>query len=169
LSSGCPGQDTQKRQAEIEIADSQETGIGNDMKIEGSCHCGKIGYEADINPEQVIVCHCADCQAISGAPFRAGVPVRSENFHLRGEPKTYVKTADSGNKLALAFCADCGSALYSAALERPLVFNLRLGGIRQRAQLTPKAQYWCRSAMPWAMDISRLPRSPDQTRALTAP
>jgi hypothetical protein len=139
------------------------------MKIEGSCHCGKIGYEADINPDTVIICHCADCQTVSGAPYRASVPVRSENFKLRGQPKTYVKTADSGNKLALAFCADCGSALYSAALENPRVFNLRLGAVKQRAELAPKAQYWCRSAMPWAMDISRLPQAPDQTPPLRPP
>jgi hypothetical protein len=136
------------------------------MKIDGSCHCGNIGYEADINPDTVIICHCADCQTISGAPYRASVPVRSENFKLRGHPKTYVKTADSGNKMALAFCADCGSALYSGAVESPRVFNLRLGAVKQRAQLTPKAQYWCRSAMPWATDISRLPQAPEQTQPL---
>lgn len=68
------------------------------MKIEGSCHCGKIGYEAEINPEYVIICHCADCQTVSGGPYRANVPVKVENFKLRGQPKTYVKTADSGNK-----------------------------------------------------------------------
>ena len=68
------------------------------MKIEGSCHCGKISFEADINPELVIICHCTDCQTISGAPFRANVPVKRENFVLRGQPKNYVKTADSGNK-----------------------------------------------------------------------
>jgi hypothetical protein len=136
------------------------------MKIEGGCHCGKLGYEADINPDHVIICHCADCQGISGAPYRANVPVKAENFKLRGQPKTYVKTADSGNKMALAFCGDCGAALYSSALEKPLGFNLRLGAVKQRAQLVPKAQYWCRSAMPWVMDISGLPQTPDQTQPL---
>jgi hypothetical protein len=133
------------------------------MKIEGSCHCGKISYEAEINPEYVIICHCTDCQIISGAPYRANVPVKIGNFKLRGQPKTYVKTAASGNKLGLAFCADCGSALYSSKLEDPDLFMLRLGAVKQRAQLIPKIQGWCRSAMPWAMDISRIPQVPDQT------
>jgi hypothetical protein len=113
----------------------------------------------------VIICHCTDCQGISGAPYRASVPVKCENFKLRGDPKTYVKTADSGNKMALAFCGDCGSALYSGAVEKPAVFNLRLGAVKQRAQLAPKAQYWCRSAMPWVMDINRLPQA-DQDQPL---
>jgi len=52
------------------------------MKVEGSCHCGQISYEADINPEYVFICHCSDCQIMSGAPYRAGVPqrLRISNF-----------------------------------------------------------------------------------------
>ena len=33
------------------------------MHIDGGCHCGNITYEADIDPEAVSICHCADCQA----------------------------------------------------------------------------------------------------------
>jgi hypothetical protein len=132
------------------------------MKIDGTCHCGRIGFEADIDPELVIICHCTDCQAISGAPYRASVPVKAENFTLRGTPKTYVKTADSGNRRALAFCSDCGTALYSTSVENQRVFNLRLGAVKQRAQLAPKSQGFCRSAMPWAMDIRDVPQIPQR-------
>ncbi|MGD0143044.1 MAG: GFA family protein [Rhizomicrobium sp.] len=134
------------------------------MKIEGHCHCGKIGYEAEVDPERVVICHCTDCQISSGAPYRANVPAAVESFKLHGHPTVYVKTAESGNKLSVAFCGNCGTALYSSKLDNPLVFNLRLGAVKQRAQLTPKAQFWCDSAMPWVMDISRIPQSPDQTR-----
>ena len=141
---------------------NRQTGNGR-MKIEGCCHCGRISYEAEINPDYVIICHCTDCQTISGAPYRVTVPVRTENFKLRGQPKTYVKTADSGNKRVLAFCADCGSAIYSTSLEDRRVFSLRLGAVKQRAQLIPKSQGWCRSALPWAMDIGHIPRIEDPT------
>jgi len=90
------------------------------MKIDGGCHCGRISYEADIDPDYVIICHCTDCQALSGAPYRATVPVKAENFKLHGQPKIYIKTADSGNKRALAFCADCGSAIYSTSRSKTL-------------------------------------------------
>ena len=139
-----------------------QTGNGR-MKIEGCCHCGKISYEAEVNPDYVIICHCTDCQTISGSPYRVTVPVKTENFKLRGQPKTYVKTAASGNKRVLAFCADCGSAIYSTSLEDRVVFSLRLGAVKQRAQLIPKSQGWCRSALPWAMDIGHIPRNPDPT------
>jgi hypothetical protein len=30
---------------------------------------------------------------------------------------------------------------------------LRIGAIKQRALLRPERQIWCRSALPWAMDL----------------
>ncbi|HEY4115326.1 MAG TPA: GFA family protein [Rhizomicrobium sp.] len=82
------------------------------MNVEGQCHCGRIAYEAVVNENVAGICHCTDCQTFSGSPFRASVPAEAGDFHLlRGEPKTYVKTADSGNKRAQAFCGDCGTPI----------------------------------------------------------
>src|SRR5215471_4444046 len=79
------------------------------MRIHGSCHCGQITYEAEVDPDSVRVCHCTDCQQLCGSPFRAVVVTPSDTFTLlTGEPKTYVKTADSGNKRSHAFCGNCG-------------------------------------------------------------
>ena len=36
------------------------------MKIDGACHCGHITYQAEVDPEKVVVCHCTDCQKASG-------------------------------------------------------------------------------------------------------
>jgi hypothetical protein len=137
-------------------------GISNAMKIDGRCHCGKISYEAEIDPQYVVICHCTDCQTISGAPYRVSVPVKAETFKLSGTPKTYVKTAESGTKRVLAFCADCGTGLYSTKLDDTNLLNLRVGAMTQRAQLTPRRQGWCRSAMPWAMDIGGIPKVQEQ-------
>jgi hypothetical protein len=40
------------------------------MKIDGRCHCGYITYQAEIDPEKVMICHCTDCQTLSGSAFR---------------------------------------------------------------------------------------------------
>ena len=124
------------------------------MQIDGSCHCGNITYEADIDPAKVAICHCTDCQVLSGSAFTMFVPVPKEAFRLRGgPPATYVKTAESGSKRAQAFCPACGTRVYASAPVDPPVFNLRVGTIRQRAQLRPQAQMWCRSALDWVMDL----------------
>ena len=129
------------------------------MKVHGQCHCGAIRYEAEVDPARAQACHCTDCQRLSGSPYRVSVPAPRESFVLlSGNPRIYVKTADSGNKRAQAFCPECGSPVYSAAPTDPQAYMLRVGTIRQRKQLQPKAQQWCRSALDWAMDLSSVPR-----------
>ena len=128
------------------------------MKVTGSCHCGTIRFETEIDPNKVSICHCADCQRLSGAPYRASVPAASDETRFDGgEPRIYVKTADSGNKRAQAFCPLCGSALYATGADDRSTLNIRLGAIDQRDQLTPRQQIWCGSAQPWAGDLSGIP------------
>jgi hypothetical protein len=129
------------------------------MKIDGGCHCGYIIYDAEVDPENVGICHCTDCQTLSGTAYRVSVRAPKEAFHLTGgQPKIYVKTAESGAKRAQAFCPECGTPIYSAAPIDPQVFNIRVGTARQRAQLRPKSQGWFRSARDWVTDLSSIPQ-----------
>jgi hypothetical protein len=130
------------------------------MRIDGACHCGQITYEAEIDPEQVEICHCTDCQTLSGSAFRIVVPAAQRDFRLlTGQLSFYTKTAESGTKRLQAFCPECGTSIYAtAAGGEPKIYGIRLGTARQRVGLTPKRQYWRRSALPWIDGIGALPR-----------
>jgi hypothetical protein len=129
------------------------------MRIDGACHCGKIRYEAEVDPAQVGICHCTDCQSLTGSAFSVVVLAPAEGFRLlSGEPKIYVKTAESGSRRVQAFCPECGSRLYACAEKDPKIFNVRVGTVRQRAALVPKAQIWCRSALGWVMNLQSVER-----------
>ncbi len=125
------------------------------MHVEGRCHCGEIAFSAEVEPERVGICHCADCQRLSGSPYRIVAPADAGRFTLRhGKPTIYIKTtADSGAKWAIAFCPICGTPIYAADAENPASYSLRVGTLEEREQLAPKIQIWCDSAMPWAMDL----------------
>lgn len=133
------------------------------MHVDGACHCGNITFEAEVDPEKVALCHCTDCQTMSGAPYNANAMVPENDFTLKsGTPKIYVKIAESGNPRAQAFCPDCGTRIYATAPEpnadgTPRIFGLRLGCIKQRAELRPKRQIWHRSAQPWIEDLDDIP------------
>jgi hypothetical protein len=124
------------------------------MKIDGACHCGEIAYEAEVDPNTVGICHCTDCQTLTGSAYRANIPAPLQTFRLlKGKPKIYVKTADSGARRTHAFCPNCGTPIYATAISDPSTYSLRVGTIRQRAELRPRWQIWCRSALPWSMDL----------------
>jgi hypothetical protein len=129
------------------------------MKVDGQCHCGEIRYEAQVDASNVGICHCNDCQILTGSAYRVSVPVSAANLKfLKGAPKIYVKTAESGNKRAQGFCADCGSPIYATDAHKPEIYFLRVGTLSQRAALPPKRQIWCDAQLPWAADIRALER-----------
>lgn len=119
------------------------------MKVDGRCHCGAISFEAVVDPLTASMCHCEDCQRLTGSAFRANVQAKAETFCLRGEPSVYIKTADSGNKRAHAFCSRCGTPIYACAPVDPTSYSLRLGTLTQRHELTPQRQIYTSRAMKW--------------------
>jgi hypothetical protein len=128
------------------------------VKVNGRCHCGQITYEAIVDPDKVTVCRCTDCQMLSGSAFRTSVPAAAEAFSLRtGSVKTFVKAADSGTGRTHAFCPDCGTPVYSCAIEKPSTYTLRIGCLQQRADLAPRRQIWRGSALKWSNSLLDLP------------
>ncbi|EIF34345.1 hypothetical protein BCh11DRAFT_02147 [Burkholderia sp. Ch1-1] len=121
------------------------------MKVEGRCHCGAIEYEAEVEPGTVSICHCQDCQTLSGTVFRANVPASADRFLIvKGSPRQYVKTGTSGAKRIHAFCENCGAPVYSCAAENPATYSLRIGALMQRYELgKPVRQIWTKRRFPW--------------------
>ena len=130
------------------------------MDVTGRCHCGAIAYRAIVDPAKVGICHCTDCQTLTGSAYRVSVPAPAETFKLlSGAPRTYLKTAESGTKRIHAFCPDCGSPVYACAIKDTPAYSLRVGALDQRASLPPRRQIWCKSAVPWSANISELPKT----------
>ena len=128
------------------------------MRVEGSCHCGLIKFRSEIIPDEVEICHCSDCQSLSGSAFHTIVPEKEGSFDLlSGELKKYAKTADDGAIRVQSFCPRCGSPICSSPPEgKPGVLRIRVGVLKQRDQLVPTMQYWVRSAQPWTQTIANI-------------
>lgn len=129
------------------------------MKVQGACHCGAVAYEAEVDPGSVRICHCTDCQVSSGGSFRTNIVAAGETFRLlSGSPKSYIKTAESGNQRAQVFCGECGTGMWSRAPDGTGPVVLRVGPISQRASFHPRTQIWCRSELPWTKEIGNAQR-----------
>lgn len=129
------------------------------MKVDGQCHCGAITYEAEVEPGAMSVCHCSDCQRLSGSAFRVNIPAPAASFRItRGAPRTYLKKADSGSLRLHAFCEQCGSPVYACAAENPPTYSLRVGTLNQRHELGgPVRQIWTRRRFAWLPPFDDVP------------
>jgi hypothetical protein len=124
------------------------------MHVNGSCHCGAIRFTAEVDAERVVVCHCTDCQVLTGSAFRVAVPAPIESFVVHGEPTRYVKVAESGTRRVQAFCPQCGTPVFSTAPEHATQVMLRVGTLSQRTVLLPSLQIWKRSSLPWVESLA---------------
>ena len=128
------------------------------MKIDGQCHCGRVSYQANIDLANVSVCHCTDCQTLTGSAYRVTVICSAQDVRMTGEPaKIYAKTGDNGRTRFQHFCGQCGSPLFTSGDGGPDDWGIRWGSIRQRYRLKPMRQLSCRSAAPWIHDLKALP------------
>jgi hypothetical protein len=129
------------------------------MRIDGACHCGQVTFEAEVDPAKVTICHCTDCQRLTGTAYRVSVSAAREAFRLTGAaPKLYTKTAESGRPRQQYFCPDCGSPMYTTGIgddaER---VGIRWGVIRQREDLKPTRRIWRSSEPVWVEHVGELP------------
>ena len=116
----------------------------------GGCLCGAIRYRVSAPITKLIVCHCTDCQKASGTGASVNGFVPSENFEiLKGEPKIFSKVVDSGNTLHRAYCADCGSPIYSRRDNTPQTTGLKVGTLDEPLGMEVAMNIWTRSARPW--------------------
>ena len=134
------------------------------MKIDGSCHCRQITYRAEIVADEIEICHCTDCQTLSGSAYRTVAPTVSGTFELlTGELAQYEKIGESGSRRVQAFCPNCGTPIYSSPPDGETgFFGIRVGSIKQRAGLVPTHQIWYQSALDWTQDLSGMAKTQKQ-------
>ena len=119
-------------------------------KLTGGCQCGDIRYEVLGVPQQVVVCHCTDCQRQSGSAFGMTLVVNETDFRLtQGEPKTYVLKSDAGRAKLGAFCPGCGTRIYHKPEWRKGRVSVKPGTLDDTSRLTPDRHIWTASKQPW--------------------
>ncbi|OJJ01763.1 hypothetical protein ASPVEDRAFT_28408 [Aspergillus versicolor CBS 583.65] len=100
------------------------------MTLKGSCMCGGITYTAESEPLITALCHCTDCQKWTGGAFTSNVVVPRDSFKIvKGTPKTYDITGDSGKNNRHFFCPECGSSLYTQLDIMPDKTVIKAGGL----------------------------------------
>jgi hypothetical protein len=125
---------------------------------EGGCACGAIRFKITAPFMGVGVCHCTDCQKASGGgPNYVALAPGGALEVTRGEAKVYVSKGDSGGEVGRAFCAECGSPLWSIPPGAPFM-PIKLGALDDSADLTPMLHLYVASAPPWHLTHEGLPK-----------
>lgn len=116
----------------------------------GGCQCGAIRYVITDEPTVVYACHCTECQTQSGSAFGMTVVVPSGQFKLlKGAPKVFRRTGESGRTMKCLFCADCGTRIYHEPSGIAENKNIKPGTLDDTSWVVPTVHVWLKSAQPW--------------------
>ena len=126
----------------------------------GGCACGAIRFRVTGPFIAVGVCHCKDCQkAAGGGPNYVALTPGPAFEVTKGQAKLYRSRGASGAEVGRAFCADCGTPLWSLPAHEPFV-PVKLGALDDSSDLTPNMHLYVSSAAPWHLMHEGLPRFP---------
>ncbi|HET9459469.1 MAG TPA: GFA family protein [Sphingomicrobium sp.] len=77
-----------------------------------SCRCGQPRATVSGEPVRVSICHCLNCKKRSGSAFSVQARWPRDQVDIQGRSKSFVITADSGNRATFRFCPECGSDVH---------------------------------------------------------
>ena len=129
------------------------------MRLTGGCLCGEIRFAASAAPLSAIACHCKDCQRyIGGAPAYQLAFRRDAITAESGDPRRFVKTADSGHTITRMFCGTCGAPLFTDLSKLPNLMIVNAGALDDQTQVKLTAHIFAASAPHWHQFEPGIPR-----------
>ena len=114
-----------------------------------ACRCGALTAACEGEPVRISVCHCLACQRRTGSAFSAQARFPAERVRLTGEAGTWVRTADSGRRVAYRFCPACGSTVAYETEVTPGLVAAPLGAFADPGFPPPRFSVYGRRKHPW--------------------
>ena len=119
-----------------------------EFPVEGGCQCGAVRYRLTASPLSVYNCHCKDCQRFSGAAWSMSMVVADESFAVSGSTDRYNRQAESGNVIAMHFCAHCHGWVWNEP-PSPGIKVVRAGSLDDLDWAAPVGNIWTDSKAAW--------------------
>lgn len=119
------------------------------QRSSAQCACGGLRVTLLEPPQLTALCHCLACQRRTGAPFSANAFYALDCVEVSGEPREFVRTAESGRKVRMYFCPTCGSTVYWKAEASPGIIGVAVGAFADPAFVPPALSVFEISKHEW--------------------
>ena len=114
-----------------------------------SCACGQLRVVCVGEPEKVSLCHCLACQRRTGSTYGIAAFFARADARPEGRAKSYTRKADSGHRVTLHFCSECGSTVYWEPERKPDLIGVAVGAFADPSFPAPTQSVWEEHRHPW--------------------
>jgi hypothetical protein len=104
-----------------------------------------VQYAAIGDPINVRVCHCQDCQRLTGSAFFARALYPRTAVSISGA----LAECDSSEDLIRKFCPHCGSQIFAQRRSKPDAIAIGLGSFDDLKGLEPSEHVWVSDKQEW--------------------
>lgn len=117
-------------------------------KLSGGCLCGAVSFEVDNDFSHFQLCHCIQCQKITGS-------AHASNLFTKPEFITWLSGVDKikrynveGRRISNAFCTECGSRVPFLSLSGE-VLAVPAGSLNGAPKKSAQANIFWPERAPW--------------------
>lgn len=116
--------------------------------LTGGCLCGAVRYQVMKKFSHFFLCHCKQCQQLTGSAFAANILTSPKNIQwLKGNEKVCCYKHPSRD-FSKAFCSVCGSALpFINQSGKSLI--IPAGSLLTSVEDVPKANIFVNEQVHW--------------------
>ena len=117
----------------------------------GSCLCGDVRYSVEESFEAFYLCHCEQCQKVTGSAFASNILTSVDNIEwLSGEDKI-VNYQDRTRDFSKAFCGNCGSGVPHINSKKTHLV-IPAGSLNDALSSSPRANLFRPESPDWLTD-----------------
>ena len=119
------------------------------MVMSGGCACGALRYRAEGEPLVQGLCHCRNCQRLSGGGHVGFLCFPDEAVTFEGAAVSHDLTGGSGGTATRYFCPTCHGGVFGRTEVMPGKLNVYAGSLDDTSQFKPTLAVFTRSRPPW--------------------
>jgi len=124
------------------------------------CYCGAISWKVVGTVAYTAVCHCRDCQTISGSAYGSTslMIYDPKGVEFQGdEPKVFHAESEQGNPTQRGFCGTCGTVLFNHVSEgrEDEHWAMRTGSMVDSRALRMEKEIFMKSKLSWVPIVTK--------------
>lgn len=120
-------------------------------KLTGNCLCRAVRFEVVDDFYRFQLCHCAQCQKVTGTAHAANLLTDPVNITWLAGTDEIVRYDAEGRRLSSAFCRTCGSPVPFLSLSGD-VLVVPAGSLNGRPSIPPGAHTFWPERAEWYDD-----------------
>lgn len=119
--------------------------------VPGSCLCGEVKFECENRFNQFHLCHCTQCQKITGSAHVSNLFTDPENISWISGKESIKRYDVPGRTISSSFCGSCGSPVpYVSKSGKALV--VPAGSLDAAPNISPQDHIFWAERTSWYED-----------------